>query len=427
MQFEITDDAAISLTREFYSAIADGYPVDTALGEARKAIFAQGNELEWATPVLYMRSSNGRIFRMRSSLGTPGAATRPAAPAIPEAAAPGTERAEPETQVVPEATPPLTRREVATSPPIEAVAEATPATEPPPVEPTPPSTAIHPVEPKPRSSPVGRSDGKAALSGAPGPGYTVGRTRLGAGLAVAGAALTLALAWSATSSGFELWSVVDLFVVAVVAAVIGLRRFGTVASPSSGGQLIGLGSYAAIALLAVGWFVASRGSSVTGLDVLWSLGVPGLIVAGGTLLARTENQTAPGQLSDFMRWALPGGAAALVALWLPMIYLDQYKTLSEVASHFDGSVIPLIAHVVVVTAIAVLIPVLLQPRRRAIALGASAGLAIGLGGYALDGVSSALSEPTMPPPGSLLILLGAALILVGARRGLRRERGSVPG
>ncbi|HEV8564801.1 MAG TPA: CHAT domain-containing protein [Actinomycetota bacterium] len=62
MQFEITDGAAIVLAQAFYAALADGYPVDAALGEARRAIFAGGNELEWATPVLYMRSPDGRIF-----------------------------------------------------------------------------------------------------------------------------------------------------------------------------------------------------------------------------------------------------------------------------------------------------------------------------------------------------------------------------
>ncbi len=62
MQFEITDGAAIILAHEFYTALADGDPVDTALTEARKAIYAAGNDVEWGTPVLYMRASNGRIF-----------------------------------------------------------------------------------------------------------------------------------------------------------------------------------------------------------------------------------------------------------------------------------------------------------------------------------------------------------------------------
>jgi hypothetical protein len=62
MQFEITDEAAIALAHEFYAALADGYPVDGALAEARKAIFGQENDVEWGTPVLYMRSPDGHIF-----------------------------------------------------------------------------------------------------------------------------------------------------------------------------------------------------------------------------------------------------------------------------------------------------------------------------------------------------------------------------
>jgi tetratricopeptide (TPR) repeat protein len=62
MQFRITDQASITLAHEFYGSLADGYPVDAALTEARKAIKTQGNELEWGTPVLYMRSPDGHIF-----------------------------------------------------------------------------------------------------------------------------------------------------------------------------------------------------------------------------------------------------------------------------------------------------------------------------------------------------------------------------
>jgi hypothetical protein len=62
MQFEVTDEAAICFTREFYASIASGYPVDAALAEARKAIFAEVSEIEWGTPVLYMRAPDGRIF-----------------------------------------------------------------------------------------------------------------------------------------------------------------------------------------------------------------------------------------------------------------------------------------------------------------------------------------------------------------------------
>ncbi len=64
MQFEISDEAAITFTQEFYSALTDSYPVDAALVEARTAIFAYGNNVEWGTPVLYMRSPDGQIFNI---------------------------------------------------------------------------------------------------------------------------------------------------------------------------------------------------------------------------------------------------------------------------------------------------------------------------------------------------------------------------
>ncbi|MDQ5850570.1 MAG: CHAT domain-containing protein [Chloroflexota bacterium] len=66
MQFAITDQAAIAFGHTFYASVADDYPVDAALSEARKAIFTQGNALEWAVPVLYMRSPDGVIWQMES-------------------------------------------------------------------------------------------------------------------------------------------------------------------------------------------------------------------------------------------------------------------------------------------------------------------------------------------------------------------------
>jgi tetratricopeptide (TPR) repeat protein len=61
MQTAISDEAAKTFAYEFYRALADDYPVDAALTEARKAIFSQGNPREWGTPVLFMRSSDGRL------------------------------------------------------------------------------------------------------------------------------------------------------------------------------------------------------------------------------------------------------------------------------------------------------------------------------------------------------------------------------
>ena len=64
MQYEITDYAAIEFSRDFYEAVADGMPVDAAVTEARRAVSFSSN-LEWATPVLYMRSKDARIFDIK--------------------------------------------------------------------------------------------------------------------------------------------------------------------------------------------------------------------------------------------------------------------------------------------------------------------------------------------------------------------------
>lgn len=96
MQFEISDQAAITLAHEFYAALADSYPVDAALAEARKAIFAQDNILEWGTPVLYMRAQDGRIFDLANPLPAPagvGAQSAAAAAAAPAAVLPGAQAA----------------------------------------------------------------------------------------------------------------------------------------------------------------------------------------------------------------------------------------------------------------------------------------------------------------------------------------------
>jgi hypothetical protein len=62
MQFEISDPAALVFSQSFYQGIAHGLPIDVATVEARRAMFAEGNEIEWATPVLYLRSPDGRVF-----------------------------------------------------------------------------------------------------------------------------------------------------------------------------------------------------------------------------------------------------------------------------------------------------------------------------------------------------------------------------
>ena len=93
MQFEITDRAAATFAGWLYESLADGYPVDAALSQARLAIFNEPNPLEWGTPVLLMRVPDGRIFDV-------------AAPLRPETAERGAEsevRADPEGEPVSEA------------------------------------------------------------------------------------------------------------------------------------------------------------------------------------------------------------------------------------------------------------------------------------------------------------------------------------
>ncbi len=76
MQFEIADDVASTFAHEFYRALADGYPIDAALTEARKAIFAAGHDVAWGTPVLYLRAPDGRIFDVAGrGIAVPAAGT----------------------------------------------------------------------------------------------------------------------------------------------------------------------------------------------------------------------------------------------------------------------------------------------------------------------------------------------------------------
>ena len=63
MQFEISDEAAIVFAGEFYEQLAEGRPVDASLSAARLAMLAErSGDIEWGTPVLFMRVPDGRIF-----------------------------------------------------------------------------------------------------------------------------------------------------------------------------------------------------------------------------------------------------------------------------------------------------------------------------------------------------------------------------
>lgn len=72
MQFEVTDAAAIAFARTFYESVATGQPIDTAVSQARVAITARSAlTLEWGTPVLTMRSSDGVLFEVEKQPSPP--------------------------------------------------------------------------------------------------------------------------------------------------------------------------------------------------------------------------------------------------------------------------------------------------------------------------------------------------------------------
>ena len=61
MQFPISDGAAVAFTSAFYGAVSDGIPVDQAATWARKELLIS-HPGEWATPVLFSRAPDGRVF-----------------------------------------------------------------------------------------------------------------------------------------------------------------------------------------------------------------------------------------------------------------------------------------------------------------------------------------------------------------------------
>jgi hypothetical protein len=92
MQLPISDTAAITFSASLYGRLAAGDSLDTAVTEARLAVLAADREsCEWATPVVYMRATDGAIFgNLHDAVKGPG--TRPqseglsgVAPTIPRA------------------------------------------------------------------------------------------------------------------------------------------------------------------------------------------------------------------------------------------------------------------------------------------------------------------------------------------------------
>jgi hypothetical protein len=132
MQFEITDRAAVLFASEFYAMLAEGQPIDSAISEARLAIWADSNDVEWGTPVLFMRVADGRLFNVTHAAALP----RPSPQDLP-----------PKPEVVPEE-PPKDETEklddeiAVEQPPLETTP---PSAETPPIATTPPITVAPPV------------------------------------------------------------------------------------------------------------------------------------------------------------------------------------------------------------------------------------------------------------------------------------------
>ncbi len=84
MQLPIFDDSAIAFSKAFYERLAAGELVETAVAEGRLAIYNHAPaSFEWATPVLFLATREGRILDRR------GPHPPAPSPGPPESPAPG--------------------------------------------------------------------------------------------------------------------------------------------------------------------------------------------------------------------------------------------------------------------------------------------------------------------------------------------------
>mgnify|MGYP000237188554 CR=1 FL=1 len=65
MQFAISESSATIFAGEFYRTLADGWPVDAAVAEGRKAVMFSTDltAMDWGIPVLFMRTRDGILFQ----------------------------------------------------------------------------------------------------------------------------------------------------------------------------------------------------------------------------------------------------------------------------------------------------------------------------------------------------------------------------
>ncbi len=64
MQFDIPDTSAAIFAHEMYASLVDGFPIQAAVTEGRKAMLAATgmDSKDWANPILFMRSPTGILF-----------------------------------------------------------------------------------------------------------------------------------------------------------------------------------------------------------------------------------------------------------------------------------------------------------------------------------------------------------------------------
>nr|WP_284445026.1 CHAT domain-containing protein [Microbacterium yannicii] len=99
MQFEISDVAAVAFSESLYTSLANGRSIAAAVAPARRAIIGAERRTEFATPVLYLRNGEARLFDIIPSAAVPRdsavtreeSAERSASPAqeVPRTSRPG--------------------------------------------------------------------------------------------------------------------------------------------------------------------------------------------------------------------------------------------------------------------------------------------------------------------------------------------------
>jgi hypothetical protein len=88
MQCPVTDSTAITFAPEFYRGLAENNPIDRAVWAGRQAVYMETSKTEWATPALFLNTTDARLFEVtpvsddaRAAMSLQGSATA-TAPAL---------------------------------------------------------------------------------------------------------------------------------------------------------------------------------------------------------------------------------------------------------------------------------------------------------------------------------------------------------